>query len=220
MRTNLCLALLIVCAFTATTRASVLVNGGFETGPVIPNGFFEVLYATDTSIDGWVVTHGTIDYVADTFWRPAGGSRSIDLIGGTLGGIAQTFATTPGNLYEVSFMMAGNPGGYQTEDMYVKTMNVSAAGQSQNFDFNSFGHSFEDMGWESRLWSFTATDTSTELWFAMASPTYGHYGVVLDDVQVNVVPAPSSLTVLLGVGVMVFGMEWWKKRRRSVRATA
>ncbi len=28
------------------------------------------------------------------------------------------------------------------------------------------------------------------------------------------VPAPSSLTTLLGVGVMVIAMEWWKKRRR------
>ncbi len=28
------------------------------------------------------------------------------------------------------------------------------------------------------------------------------------------VPAPSSLTCLVGVGLMVFGMEWWKKRRR------
>ena len=36
------------------------------------------------------------------------------------------------------------------------------------------------------------------------------------------VPAPSSLTVLVGVGMMVFGMEWWKKRRlrRRLRTTA
>ena len=33
------------------------------------------------------------------------------------------------------------------------------------------------------------------------------------------VPAPSSLTCLVGVGVMVFGMEWWKKRRLSRRRT-
>jgi hypothetical protein len=39
-------------------------------------------------------------------------------------------------------------------------------------------------------------------------------------IDTTVVPAPSSLTVLLGVGVTVFGMEWWKKRRRRVRATA
>ncbi len=36
----------------------------------------------------------------------------------------------------------------------------------------------------------------------------------------NPVPAPSSLACLLGVGVMVGGMEWWKKRRRRVRVTA
>jgi probable HAF family extracellular repeat protein len=30
----------------------------------------------------------------------------------------------------------------------------------------------------------------------------------------TVVPEPSSFAALVGVGVMVFGMAWWKKRRR------
>jgi hypothetical protein len=54
-------------------------------------------------------------------------------------------------------------------------------------------------------------------------PTYDSFLVgfrVASIESTTVVPAPSSLTVLLGVGVMVFGMEWWKKRRRRVRATA
>lgn len=43
----------------------------------------------------------------------------------------------------------------------------------------------------------------------------------IDNIQLsNVVPAPSSLATLLGVGVMVVGMEWWKKRRRRVSTTA
>ncbi len=32
------------------------------------------------------------------------------------------------------------------------------------------------------------------------------------------VPAPSSLVTLIGVGMMVGGMEWWKKRRRHARS--
>lgn len=35
-----------------------------------------------------------------------------------------------------------------------------------------------------------------------------------------VVPAPSSLTCLIGVGMMLGGVEWLKKRKHRVRATA
>jgi hypothetical protein len=33
-------------------------------------------------------------------------------------------------------------------------------------------------------------------------------------IDVTVVPAPSSLTCLIGIGVMLGGMKWWKKHRR------
>lgn len=45
-------------------------------------------------------------------------------------------------------------------------------------------------------------------------------GLYVDATSLNItpVPAPSSLVTLVGVGVMVIGIEWWKKRRRRVRS--
>jgi hypothetical protein len=40
------------------------------------------------------------------------------------------------------------------------------------------------------------------------------------EVSGTAVPAPSSLTTLVGVGVMVLGMERWKKRKRRIRIVA
>jgi hypothetical protein len=95
-----------------------------------------------------------------------------------------------------------------------------------------------DMEW--RRWSFDIHDSvgvdvlsASDLGFGSTSNT-SYFNTIrsmcgassdgkwyIDDVRLTqVVPAPSSLTAWIGVGVMVFGMEWWKKRRRRVRATA
>lgn len=48
-----------------------------------------------------------------------------------------------------------------------------------------------------------------------------YYGeLTLTAVSNNVVPAPSSLACLIGVGVTFGGMQWWKKRRLQRRAKA
>ena len=53
------------------------------------------------------------------------GKRSLDLNGSPgVGGVAQTFATVPGQTYEVTFCMAGNP-----SVSAIMTMRVKAAGQ-------------------------------------------------------------------------------------------
>src|ERR1700737_2860792 len=129
---------------TIPAEAKLLVNGSFETGP--NPGSFTNFALGSTAITGWTVSLGNIDYIG-SLWVAADGSRSLDLEGsaGTCntatancpGGIAQSFATVPGQQYMLTFDLAGNLFNIPV----IKTVHVSAAGQSQNFSFNTAGHS-------------------------------------------------------------------------------
>ena len=117
-------------AFSGPTNAS------FETGTYVDNGAgFEQLNAGDTSIDGWTVEAGSVDWIG-TYWPAQDGSMSIDMSGVNAGTLSQTFATTVGNTYTVSFYLSGNPAGPPT----VKTLDVVATGAAvSSYAFDASG---------------------------------------------------------------------------------
>lgn len=157
---------------------NILVNGGFEEGPD-PDGF-KPLDKDSIDIKGWTVTRAQIDYVG-TYWKAAGGQRSLDLHGSPgLGGISQTFKTMPGRKYRVTFMLAGNPEGSVPK----KKMGVKAAGKEAEFEFDTTGKSKEDMGWVKKTWEFTATASETTLEFYTLMTEDESCGPTLDEVSV------------------------------------
>ena len=93
-------------------RADLITNGGFET-PVTGN-FTDFTAGLQPPGFGWVITSGGVDVVragpnfASTAFE---GSQFLDLDGFTPGAIAQTFTTTPGTNYLLSFAYANNPEG-------------------------------------------------------------------------------------------------------------
>jgi choice-of-anchor C domain-containing protein len=153
-------------------------NGSFESGP--NPGASLRLNPNSTAINGWIVTRNAIDYVG-TYWQSSNGGRSLDLNGAGAGGIAQTFATTPGESYVVTFDMAGDPvGAPQIKQMRVTT----GPGQSADFSFNVSGRSTNNMGWQTKTWVFTATSTQTTLEFYSLNQGGGSSGPALDNVSV------------------------------------
>ena len=161
----------------AVQTSNLLFNGSFEEGP--NPGASLRLNPESTAIMGWTVKGNAIDYVG-TYWQSSNGGRSLDLNGAGAGGIAQTFATTPGETYVVTFDMAGDPVGAPQ----IKQMGVTAAGQSANFSFNVSGRSTNNMGWQTNTWVFTATSTSTTLEFYSLNQGGGSSGPALDNVSV------------------------------------
>jgi choice-of-anchor C domain-containing protein len=150
-----------------------------------------------------------IHYIG-TAWEASDGTKSLDLDGltGSAGAIAQTFSTTPGEMYEVAFDMAGNYGAAPT----IKQMRVSADGQSADFDFDITGRTATDMGWTTHSWSFLADDTSATLQFASLTNLSGSvsgWGPALDNVSVTLVPIPAA-GLLFGSALAVLG---WIRRR-------
>ena len=195
---------LIVTPVQAATN--LVQNGSFEIGP--NPGSFTSINAPSGAITGWAVTQ-TIDYIG-TLWQASQGSRSLDLNGPSIPGvIGQQFSTTPGTKYRVTFDLAGN---FSEPNLPIRTLRVSAAGSSANFDFDITGKSSTNMGWVSTSWDFTATDPITLLEFAGANATGA--GPALDNVSVialsdppdpTSIPEPSSILGLLSLGVLGIG---------------
>ncbi|WP_375329225.1 choice-of-anchor C family protein [Microcystis sp. BLCC-F210] len=183
---------------TPVQAANLVQNGSFETANVNPGASFIGLGAGSTAITGWTVSQGSIDYIG-ALWQASNGSRSLDLSGENAGGIKQTFNTTVGKTYRVTFDLAGNPNTSPT----IKQMRISAAGSSANFSFDITGKSTTNMGWLSKSWDFTANSTTTTLEFISLTNSFA--GPALDNVSVIAVPEPSSMLGLLSLGVLGIG---------------
>jgi choice-of-anchor C domain-containing protein len=169
-------------AFTGPT------NGSFETGTYVDGGSgFEQLNAGDSSITGWTVDSGSVDWIG-TYWQAQDGVMSIDMSGADVGAISQTFATTIGNTYTVSFFLAGNPAGPPS----VKTLDVSATGGTvSHYTFDTTGSTLANMNWMAATYSFLATTSSTTLSFVSTTP--GPFGPAIDNVVVTeTVPTKSD----------------------------
>lgn len=182
-----CVGILILLVIPAslTVRsvgADMIVNGGFETGPTMPTGTMEMGLGS-TAISGWTVSSGTVDYYNSTFWECADGDRSVGLNGDQPGAISQSFATSAGNVYSVSFWMAGEP--FTTP--VIKHLRVSAAGQSADYSFDSAPSWHWAMGWQHHTFNFAATSSSTAIQFQ--SLDAGTDSPVVDNVSIGLAPA-------------------------------
>jgi len=169
-------------AFAGSTHAAFtgLINGSFEDGPFADNGMgFQQLDAPNTDIDGWEVGGTSVDWVGP-YWPAQEGSMSIDLSGADAGSVSQTFDTTIGNTYTVTFALSGNPDGTPA----VKTLEVSATGGTTGlYAHDVTGTDLTTMAFTTEEYSFLATSASTTLTFL--STTEGPFGPVLDNVVVT-----------------------------------
>jgi choice-of-anchor C domain-containing protein len=197
---------LVLVALSMVANAAPFTNGSFEIGPAA--GTFTTLNNGSTSITGWTVAGSGVDYIG-SYWTAQDGSRSLDLSALGAGSILQTFDTILNQVYLVNFWLAGNPAGAPP----VKSLRVSAAGDQQDYTFNTTGKATNNMGWVQEQFIFTAASTSTTLSFL--SLTSSSYGPALDNVSVtldeNVVPEPGTW-MMLGGGLVLVGL-----RRKSLR---
>jgi choice-of-anchor C domain-containing protein len=170
-----------VIVLAGTTLAfSGLSNGDFESGTYVDGGLgFEQLNAGDTSVTGWTVDAGSVDWVG-TYWTAPDGAMSIDMSGADAGTLSQTFGTTIGNTYTVSFRLSGNPAGLPA----VKTLDVSATGGTlASYTHDTTGTELTSMVWTPETYSFLATSSSTTLSFVSTTP--GAFGPAIDAVVVT-----------------------------------
>ncbi len=190
----------------------LLKNGGFEFAAVNPGNRWIELPTGSAAIEGWRVTGGNIDYIG-THWIASENSRSLDLNGTTAGSISQSFKTLKGSTYYLQFDMAGNTDCAPS----LKKMRVTAAGASQEFDFDTAGKSRQNMGWQRKAFGFTAIDTLTTL--TLTSLVSGACGPAIDNVRISKsdedIAAPAIPQELRAVVVQNKATLTWKSNAET-----
>ncbi len=173
------LALVLSLAGAAPAGAQ-LVNGSFE--PASGTVGWMVVGGGATNIPGWT----GVDYGVEWFLEPTapGGQHVVDLACyiWSAGGIQQTFATIPGEVYTITFQLgtlaaSGRDG--------TCAITVDADGQSQAYTHANYTGT---PTWVSRSFSFLADDASATLRFRCQQNAYAHFAYI-DDASVGAVVA-------------------------------
>ena len=207
MKTSMCFTAAAIAAVTGPAAAGVnlITNGSFEISDLNPGSAWIPMNAGNTAITGWTTFGGGIDYMGSIV-AASDGVRSIDLNNVTPGGgIAQTFDTVAGWIYTVEFDLSANMYGGPTP----KEMEVSAAGQSAEFEFDyvAAGATAANPAWERITWTFIGDGSSATLSFKGLNT--GVYGAEIDNVVVTgVAPTPGTVA-MLGLG----GLVAFRRRR-------
>ena len=175
----------------------ISVDGSF-TSPNEPTGGGANDYDEYTSgefVGAWEVVDNGVDLRGSTWEDSPLGGRALDLTSNVgHGTIQQTLDTVAGQTYTILFQMSGNFEGSETS----QTLNVNVDGASTGFSFNEpAGWARDNLQWESRSLTFTATSTSTVLQFEGTSGFLR--GAIVSDISVisEPVPAAGSLTYSL-----------------------
>jgi hypothetical protein len=217
---------------TNASQANLIVNGNFENFTIGPNdevftGFVRFFSPPpNTDITGWTITGssgGNPNNVDDvnTSLYPAfdGATYSLDMEGnlGASGVINQSFATTPGVSYTLSFAYANNPDNPGTGAM--ANVLVTGAGTLLSEDVSHNGSTFTNMNYLLFSQDFVANSALTTLQFSALTNT--GFGIALDAVDIESVPAPligHGLPVVLAAGGILFGAKLLErnKKRRSL----
>ncbi len=183
-----CGALLFTLVFTAPSHAQI-VNGGFEQ-PTSPIGY-QLLGGLSTAIDSWTTTDNGVEWFSPAsggYGPAAEGLNVVDLACYvySAGGIKQTFATIPGQSYQIDFWLgtharSGRDG--------TATITVSADAQSQSFSMTNLG---PNIVWSQRTFTFVADDASATLQFRCTQNANLHFAYIDGVGASQVVPARTT----------------------------
>ena len=195
------LAIVFTTALAAalhSTNAAIITNGSFETPDTTT---FTAISAGQNTLAPWVVGLTGVDLsdVNNGFVIGAAydGSQYIDLDGSPgPGQLTQAFATTPGQLYDVTFAYANNyvnqPGG-----AFASVRLFDGLGDRLTDTITHSGSSSGSLNWILFSGQFTAVQSTTSFEITSLSQPGSQGGILLDAVAVQNAPEPASAALLL-----------------------
>ncbi len=185
---KLCGLVLALALLPGVANASLIVNGGFETG----------------NFSGWTQS-GNLGFTSvsnnlSLYVHSGSFGASFGPIG-SLGYIEQTIATTAGGTYQLSFWLRNLSGSPVNQFVALwDGATVTSLTNSAAFGFTQF------------TYNLVAVDSSTVVKFGFQhDPNFFGF----DDVSLNAVPVPTGV-VMAGVGIVCLGGFSYFRRRRVV----
>jgi hypothetical protein len=227
--------LLVIGTGAGNAQANLLTNGRFEdnTSFVERSDFPRVADLSGSAPTGWTRDAGTLAeyftsspaYLGVTIYNAADGNYFVGPHDGEWW--EQTFATTPGAQYNLSYMSANGAGWWSTFSTYyrpgIEPGKVTLTGSTLLLSVDLSGSSPAPSGstlldspfaWSANFATFTADSSFTTLRFAGSTVPNGGF-VFVDNVAVTAaIPEPDSAS-LVAVGLaalLLVGM----RRSRSV----
>ncbi len=218
-----CATLATLVAASAPAHANLLVNGSFEQGAFVNQGFQTMSLAPGSAvITGWTVITDTTAWInaGNPFGLSASdGTRFLDLTnfsaGAPFAGMAQSFATVAGATYTLAFDLGGSNGWGRPGALV-----ASAAGTSATFTTGPASVATPNNDWYAETMSFVASGATTTLTL-QGSVGFNYIG--LDNVSVvqsagpgavPAIPEPGTWALMLAGLAVVAGVA---RRRKAVR---
>ena len=190
--------------FAVSANANLLINGSFEN-PNVTTGNWG--WFTSANVPGW---NGSNIEIWDNYGSVSAyeGSQFAELNAHPSNGqpfsIYQSFATTFGQWYDVSFAYRARSNSSESFNLTIDNLNWLIDDHTTS-------------GWSVFSTSFQATSSSSMISFTSVSPLTGTVGNFLDDVKVQADPtrvAEPATLALLGLGLAGLGFS----RRRLKNA--
>ncbi len=210
--TKTAVALLALAITSPAFSATLITNGSFELGNT--SGAFSTASAGSTDITGWTVDAGSVDYIS-SYWAASDGVRSIDIAGSAIGALSQSFATTAGKSYLVSFDLSSNPDLSAPRDLLVS---IDGGAPSIFTHPGATGKDAAGMNWTSQSFTFLAAGPTSTITFTTNGTAQGFFGPALDNVVAAVVPEPAAWALMLAGFGLVGGAMRRRGSSRSVLA--
>lgn len=207
------LALAASAAIATGAQAVTVVNGSFEQGAAITGGTDFLSTGDTTSLPGWRVLSSGVDYVDNTLWDAANGSRSVELSGIGSGGVVQRLGGfVVGEKYRLRFKLSVNP--FAADGIYRTTVSATGGVAQQISYTKTAANTPTNMLFQLHEYVWVATNTFQN--FQFRSLGAGPQGAVLDSVSIGLVPEPASWVLLIAG----FGMTGFAMRRRRATSVA
>jgi choice-of-anchor C domain-containing protein len=182
-----------------SAHASVIFADSFNPYTGIAGPSFSTVTAGGT-INSWTVGGASVDWIGN-YWPGVGGNgdASVDMSGNGPGSLSTILPTLAGDMYTLSFYIAGNPEGGSAQ----KLLHVQVGNLDQTVTFDTTGHSISNMGWAPQSFTFTALGNDV---LTFTSLENSPYGPALDEVAVSssaAVPEPGTYVALLGLAGII-----------------
>ncbi|MEN6372096.1 MAG: DUF642 domain-containing protein [Armatimonadota bacterium] len=196
------LAMAVMISCTAYASTNILKNGSFDD-PVSENNWGSYCATVTDGItfgESWTA-EGSINLVQAPYWQMPS-SQCLDLVGENVGenvtyGVWQDVNTSAGQLYSLSFELAGNP----NSGPPLKTAAVYWGGVwVKDLAFDTTGKSGDNMGWETvTISGLVGKANGTRLEFRNTNTASGNGGVALDNASLTAVPEPGTIFAALSI---------------------